>query len=93
MLVTAPSPKFRRESLYPTLLFHSDYRFLGAALAVMFVAFMALTALLWGWWDLERSVSLSPLETAKAFDAPLMKRAGQNSTVEEMIKEGWTREG
>jgi hypothetical protein len=71
----------------PTLLFHSDYRFLGAALAVMFVAFIALTALLWGWWDLERSVSLSPLETAKAFDAPLMEGAGRNSTVEEMIKD------
>ena len=30
---------------------------------------------------------LSPLETAKAFGAPLMERAGWNSTVEEMVKE------
>jgi hypothetical protein len=75
----------------PTLLFHSDYRFLGAALAVMLVGLIALTLLLWGWWDLERSVSLSPIETAKAFEAPLMEEAGRNSTVEEMIKEVGTK--
>ena len=34
--------------------------------------------LLWGWWELRRLVSLSPLETAKAFKAPLMHGVHQS---------------
>jgi hypothetical protein len=52
----------------------------------MLLALLAVISLLWGWWELGRSVSLSPLETAKAFGAPMMQHVGRNSTVEEILK-------
>ena len=70
----------------PTLLFYSDYRFLGAAVAVVLVALVSVAVLLSGWWDLAHSVSLSPIETAKAFQSPLMAKA-QNLAAVKMIKE------
>ena len=39
------------------------------------------------WWVLGRTVSLSPLEIAKAFCAPLMERAGHIFTVREILRE------
>jgi hypothetical protein len=60
------------------LIFRSDYSFLAGALVVMLVSNIGVFFLLWGWWELDRPVSLSPLETAKAFGAPLMQTASQN---------------
>lgn len=43
--------------------------------------------LLMGWRKLGRTFSVSPLEVAKAFDAPLMRDAGSNSTGEQIARE------
>ena len=77
---------FTAQRMIPALLFHSDYYYLAAALVAMLLALLVVLSLLWGWWELERPVSLSPLEMAKAFDAPIMRHAGQNSTVEGILK-------
>jgi hypothetical protein len=71
----------------PALLFHSDHHYLGAALAIMLLALLAVLFLFWGWWELGRPVSLSPLETAKAFGAPMMQRTGRNSAVQGILGE------
>jgi hypothetical protein len=73
------------------LLFHSERRYLAAALAVMLLALLAVLFLLWGWRELRKPVSLSPLETAKAFGAPMMQNVGRNSGVEEILEKmgGW----
>lgn len=68
------------------LIFYSNYRFLAAALAVMLLALLAVLFLLWGWWELGRHVSLSPLETAKAFGPPMMQDAGSNSAVDGILE-------
>jgi hypothetical protein len=68
------------------LIFYSNYRFLAAALVVMLLALLAVLFLLWGWWELGRPVSLSPLETARAFGAPAMQHIDRNSAVEEILK-------
>lgn len=68
------------------LLFRSDYRFLGTALAVATAAIAASVALLWGFWDLEYEVTLSPIEVAKVFRAPLLGSVPWNLTAEEMVK-------
>lgn len=68
------------------LIFYSNYRFLAAALVVMLLALLAVLFLLWGWWELGRHVSLSPLETAKAFGPPMMQDAGSNSAVDGILK-------
>jgi hypothetical protein len=70
-----------------TLIFHSEYRYLAAALAVMLVALLAVLFLSWGWWELGRPVSLSPLEMAMAFEAPVMQRACRSSVIERILKE------
>jgi hypothetical protein len=68
------------------LIFYSNYRFLAAALAVMLLALLAVLVLLWGWWKLGRHVSLSPLETARAFGPPAMREAGSNSAVDGILE-------
>lgn len=70
----------------PGLVFHSEYRYLITALAVTLFALLSMLPLFWGRWNLGQPVTLSPLETAKAFGAPIMQLAGQNPTVEEILK-------
>ncbi|KAI9767113.1 MAG: hypothetical protein M1840_005902 [Geoglossum simile] len=78
---------FKAQRTSAALLFHSEPRYLASALAVMLLALLAVLSLLWGWWELGRLVSLSPLETAKAFGAPMMQSASQHSTIEGILKE------
>ncbi|KAI9766206.1 MAG: hypothetical protein M1839_005008 [Geoglossum umbratile] len=63
------------------LVFHSDYQYLGAALGVIFLALLAVLSLFWRSWELRWNVSLSPLETARAFGAPVLQLAGRNLAV------------
>jgi hypothetical protein len=69
------------------LLFHSEYGFLAAALAVMLLALFTVLFLLWGWWELRQSASLNPFETAKVFGVPVMRIADYKSTTDEILKE------
>jgi hypothetical protein len=52
----------------------------------MLVGFLAALSLLWGWWELGRTVSLSPLETANAFAAPMLEY-GRSHEVVGILKE------
>lgn len=52
--------------------------YLLASLCVMLTNVVAVLPLYFGWWQLGRVVSMSPLETAKAFRSPLMAKAGSN---------------
>jgi len=78
---------FAAKRTLPALLFHSNHRYLAAAFAITLLALLVVLFLLWGWWELGRCVTLSPLETAKAFDAPMMRTIGRNSAVEGILKE------
>lgn len=69
---------------------HTVYRtnnmYMGAAAAVSIVSLFAVAATFWGWWELGRDMTLSPLEIAKAFDSPLLKQAGSNVPAGHMSK-------
>ena len=52
------------------------YMVVGALVSLIGV--VAVGATLYGWWQLGRNVSMSPLEIAKAFDAPLLRDMGSN---------------
>ncbi|KAF2816631.1 uncharacterized protein BDZ99DRAFT_494425 [Mytilinidion resinicola] len=67
--------------------YHSDFRYLAGAIVIIFIGLLAVVFLLWGWWELGRSVSLSPLETAKAFGAPITSGAGHEKEADRIIKE------
>ena len=69
----------------PTQVFHSDYGYLAAAMIITLLGLLGVLFMLQGWWVLGRAVSLSPLETAKAFCAPLMGHTGHKLTVDELL--------
>lgn len=53
--------------------FQSDFRWFGGAVAVQLLMILAILPLLWGWWKLDRNVSMSPLETARLIDAAALR--------------------
>lgn len=62
----------------PQMLYHTEWRFFwgGASVQIFCVAVVAITY--WNWWTLGRAVSFSPIEIAKAFDAPLLRTMPPN---------------
>ena len=63
------------------------YAYTAAALGVTVAASLAISLLVAGWRLLGRQFSMSPLEIAKAFNAPLLESTRSNATVAEMVKE------
>jgi hypothetical protein len=78
---------FSAHQVTPTLVFHSNYRYLAGAVSVMLLALLAVCIPLWGWWELGRPVSLSPVETAKAFGAPLLQKASKSANADDLMHE------
>ncbi|KAE9377308.1 hypothetical protein N431DRAFT_331034 [Stipitochalara longipes BDJ] len=71
--------------------FHSEYRYLlgSSLLGAFFVLLVAPT--FWGWWQIGRSVTLNPIEIAKAFDAPFFQGPGSNATEQEIVQNTGSR--
>ena len=59
----------------PILVYQSEYKYLAAAAVIICLALISVSVTLWGWWELGRKVSLSPLETAKALGAELFQHS------------------
>ncbi|KAE8453901.1 hypothetical protein EG329_007677 [Mollisiaceae sp. DMI_Dod_QoI] len=71
--------------------YHSEYRFLIASTILATVCALLVLPSFLGWWDLGRRVSLSPVETAKAFDAPLLQGPGSNASLQQLVRRVGTR--
>ncbi|KAF2788520.1 hypothetical protein K505DRAFT_328876 [Melanomma pulvis-pyrius CBS 109.77] len=69
------------------LWYMTDFRWLAASIGIMVLGSAAAMSLLWGWWQLDRYVSLSPLETGKAFGAPIFAAAGPEREANGIVKE------
>ena len=69
--------------------FLSHYGYLCGALAVMSLGILSVIPTFYGWWRLGRPMTLSPLETAKAFNAPLLdqKPSHSNADVDRLMKD------
>ena len=63
----------------------SHYLYLGLALGISLLAFVFLIPLFAGYWRLGRTVSFSPLEVAKAFQAPLLSGQASNATADRLL--------
>lgn len=59
------------------------YMVVAALLGIISGLVVAVT--LRGWWLLGRSVSMSPLELANAFDAPLMRQMSDNADIDNLL--------
>jgi hypothetical protein len=75
------------ENVYKT-----QRQWLAGAFAVIVMACSSIFPTYWGWWRLGRPVSMSPLEIAKAFDAPLMQHTDPNGSAADHVRtEGDTK--
>ncbi|KAJ4292506.1 hypothetical protein N0V90_009168 [Kalmusia sp. IMI 367209] len=74
---------YRGEELW----YVTDFRWLFGSVAVMALGSAAALSLLWGWWQLDRYVTLSPLETGKALGAPILAGAGPEQEVDSILKD------
>jgi hypothetical protein len=66
--------------------YEAQPQWLAAAFTVIVMACLSIIPTYWGWWRLGRPVSMSPLEVAKAFDAPLMQQAHPNGTIDDHLR-------
>lgn len=67
--------------------FESQYLYLGLATLFTALAWLATFPLFVGWWHVGRTVSMSPIETAKAFRAPILQDVDSNAKAESLVKE------
>ncbi|KAM3086418.1 hypothetical protein ACMFMG_000553 [Clarireedia jacksonii] len=83
---TAPAPQVvvmdqtTRHNVY-----HSDFRYLIGAAALVTLCTLLITPTYIGWSSLGRSVSFNPIETGKAFDAPLLRGSGSNAPMKKLV--------
>lgn len=68
--------------------YQTRFAFLIAAAIVMTSGVLAVIPTFYGWWALGRSVTLDPIETAKAFDAPVLGGAPalSNADVDKLVE-------
>lgn len=69
-----------------TTIYQTDYGYLVLAVTITLLAMILVTATFYGYWDLGREVSMSPLEIAKAFNAPLLAGEDSNSDSKSLVK-------
>ena len=60
--------------------YETNFNLVAAAAALNLLAVLAIIPTYRGWWALGRRFTLSPLEIARAFDAPLLRDTEYNST-------------
>jgi hypothetical protein len=65
--------------------FRSDFHWYAAATTIELIAVLMVLPLYWGFWRLEKHLALSPLSTAAAFGAPLL-RAGSAHDCDDVVQ-------
>ncbi|KAI2462782.1 hypothetical protein F4781DRAFT_441839 [Annulohypoxylon bovei var. microspora] len=70
-----------------TTVYRSHYGYLGAATAIMLLATLFMMPLFYGWRQLGRGFSLSPVEIAAAFGAPHTAGGNPHADVNTLLKE------
>lgn len=68
--------KYTGSATHP--IYHTDFRYMAAAAVLSIASTVAIAATFYGWWELGRNVSFTPLDIAKAFDAPILAPLGSN---------------
>jgi hypothetical protein len=63
------------------------WRYWGASFGVTFAIILFILPTYYGFWTLARKTSLSPLETARAFQAPVLREAQPNVDTDTLLKE------
>jgi hypothetical protein len=74
------------EESRPEVVYKSQYIYLAIAVGVTLLATFCVCVILEGWWHLGRNVSLSPIEIANAFQAPLLEESSPNASARKLLK-------
>lgn len=69
------------------IIYITNYHYLIITAAFSLLGMLTVIPTFWGWWEDGREISMSPLEIAKAFDAPLSGPADGNATSNEIISQ------
>ncbi|KAI9698653.1 MAG: hypothetical protein M1836_003763 [Candelina mexicana] len=72
--------------------YRSHYLFLGLSILVTMLGVVFVAPIFGGWWHLGRGMSMSPIETAKAFSAPLLKGHDSNAGTKGILEEVGTKD-
>lgn len=67
-------------------IFTTNFSLVAVAASLNILAVVAILPTYYGWWALKRKSSMSPLETARAFAAPLLRDAGANGGWREILE-------
>jgi hypothetical protein len=67
--------------------YRTEYLFLALATLVSLLAIFSVLWVFYGFWDIGRPVSMSPIETAKAFNAPVLKQGDSNAPANELLRQ------
>ena len=67
--------------------YHSHYLYLILAVGFTLLSTICVIPIFLGWWNLGRHFTLSPIEIAKAFDAPLLLNSDSNLNAQELLRE------
>lgn len=70
--------------------------YLAISALISLLSIVAVAATFWGYWNLGRKVSFSPLEIAKAFDADVLRHLGDNAesvTLAKSVERDYVRYG
>jgi hypothetical protein len=81
LIQTVSGPQFTTPAVY-----ESQFLYLGIAVILTSIAVFFVTLTFAGYSTLGRSVSMSPLEIAKAFNALLLESADSNADVETLMR-------
>lgn len=76
-----PGQAYETQNLYQITWWHW-----GASLAVTLLIVLCVTPTFWGFWALSRVPTMSPLETARAFDAPVLADQKPEMATEELLR-------
>ncbi|KAI9887435.1 MAG: hypothetical protein M1823_000772 [Watsoniomyces obsoletus] len=71
--------------------YQSHVLFLALATVASVLGVVVVIPTFYGYWILGRTVSMSPVETAKAFNAPLLRSMDSNAEVQHLLKEVGSR--
>jgi hypothetical protein len=71
---------------YTETVYQTQVGWVAGAFILIMLACLSIIPTYWGWWNLGRPVTMSPLEIAKAFDAPLLRPTDPNGTAADHIR-------
>lgn len=78
---STPSQSVTAQQSEERAVFRTSYAYLGGALGITVVALLMAAGLFKGYSALGRAVTMSPVEVAKAFDAPLLRGVDSNAVI------------